>query len=41
MIKILKVGEVSPEEIFERELPTQSVEGVVADVIARVRKIIL
>ncbi len=37
MIKILKVGEVSPEEIFERELPTQSVEGVVADVIARVR----
>ncbi|MBQ2748272.1 MAG: histidinol dehydrogenase [Clostridia bacterium] len=37
MIKILKVGEVSPEEIFARELPTQSVEGVVADVIARVR----
>ncbi len=37
MIKILKVGEVSPEEIFARELPTQSVEDVVADVIARVR----
>lgn len=37
MIRILKVGEVSPEEIFARELPTQSVEGVVREVIETVR----
>ena len=38
MIRIMKVGEVSPEEIFARELPTQSVEGIVREVIETVRK---
>ena len=38
MIKILKCGEVSPEEIFARNNPTLSVSGVVSDIIAEVIK---
>ena len=38
MIKILNVNEVSYDEIFSRFEPTASVEGVVADIIADVRK---
>ena len=38
MIKILKCGEVSPEEIFARNNPTASVENVVAEIIATVVK---
>ena len=36
MIKTLKFGEVSTEEIFARFSPTASVEGVVAEIIANV-----
>lgn len=36
MIKILKCGEVSPEEIFARNNPTASVENIVAEIIANV-----
>lgn len=36
MIKIIKCGEVSPEEIFARNNPTASVEGVVSAIIADV-----
>ncbi len=38
MIKIYKWGEVSPEEIFARVNPTTNVDGIVADIIADVRK---
>jgi len=38
MIKILKYGEVSPSEIFDRTLPTQKVEGAVSEIIADVVK---
>ena len=38
MIKIMKYGEVSPEEIFSRVEPTVNVEGIVAEIIANVRK---
>ncbi len=38
MIKIVKCGEVSPDEIFSRNNPTASVEGVVAEIIANVVK---
>jgi len=38
MIKILKLGEVSSEEIFARAVPAVNVEEVVADIIADVRK---
>ena len=38
MIKILNVNEVSYDEIFARFEPTASVEGIVADIIADVRK---
>ena len=38
MIKIMKYGEVSPEEIFARVEPTVNVTDIVADIIANVRK---
>ena len=38
MIKIYKYGEVANEEIFARVNPTKNVEGIVADIIAEVRK---
>ena len=38
MIKILKFGEVSIDEIFARVHPTASVEGIVAEIIAEVIK---
>lgn len=38
MIKILKYNEVSSSEIFARFEPTSSVEDIVADIIANVRK---
>lgn len=38
MIRILKCGEVSPQEIFARVNPTANVEGVVAEIIAEVIK---
>ena len=38
MIKIMKYGEVSPEEIFARVEPVVDVTGIVADIIANVRK---
>ena len=38
MIKIMKYGEVSPDEIFARVEPTVNVEGIVTDIIANVRK---
>lgn len=38
MIKILKCGEVSPEEIFARNNPTSSVSGIVSEIIAEVVK---
>lgn len=38
MIKILKCGEVSPEEIFARNNPTANVSGVVSEIIAEVVK---
>ena len=37
MIRILKYGEVKNEEIFARTIPTDSVEDVVAEIIANVR----
>ena len=37
MIKILKCGEVSADEIFARVVPTVDVAGIVADIIANVR----
>ena len=38
MIKIMKYGEVSPDEIFARVEPTVNVTDIVADIIANVRK---
>ncbi len=38
MIKILKYGEISQEEIFARAVPTVNVEGIVADIIENVRQ---
>ena len=38
MIKILKQGEVTPEEIFERTMPEYDVGGIVSEIIANVRK---
>ena len=38
MIKILKCGEVSPEEIFARNNPTLSVSEIVSGIIAEVVK---
>ena len=38
MIKILKCGEVSPEEIFARNNPTANVSGIVSEIIAEVVK---
>ena len=37
MIRIMKIGEVSPEEIFARTEPQADVEAVVSDIIADVR----
>ena len=37
MIKIMKYGEVSPDEIFARVEPTVNVEDIVTDIIANVR----
>ena len=38
MIKILKYGEISPEEIFSRVTPKMDVEKIVSDIIADVRE---
>lgn len=38
MIKILKYGEVSNEEIFARAMPTVNVEQIVADIIENVKQ---
>ena len=38
MIKIMKYGEVSPDEIFARVEPAVNVEDIVTDIIANVRK---
>ena len=38
MIKIMKYGQVSPEEVFARVEPTFNVTDSVADIIANVRK---
>ena len=38
MIKILKYGQVAPEEVFARVEPTVNVTDIVADIIANVRK---
>ena len=38
MIKIMKYGEVSPDEIFARVEPTFNVTDIVSDIIANVRK---
>lgn len=38
MIKILKYGEVSPEDIFARVEPAVNVEGIVTEIIANVHK---
>ena len=38
MIRILKYGEVSPDEVFARSVPEVDVAGIVADIIADVRK---
>ena len=38
MIKIMKYGEVSPDEIFARVEPTLNVTDIVSDIIANVRK---
>ena len=37
MIRILKCGEVRPEEIFARSVPAVNVEAIVSDIIADVR----
>lgn len=37
MIRILKCGEVKPEEIFARSVPAVNVEAIVSDIIADVR----
>ena len=38
MIKIMKFGEVSPDEVFSRVEPTVNVEAIVTDIIANVRQ---
>ena len=38
MIKLMKYGDVSPEEIFARVEPTFNVTNIVSDIIANVRK---
>ena len=38
MIKILKYGEVANSEIFARVEPTVNVEGIVADILATVKR---
>lgn len=38
MIKIMKFGEVAPEDIFARVEPTVNVEGIVTEIIANVRQ---
>ena len=38
MIRIMKIGEVSPEEIFARISPETDVQAVVSDIIADVRE---
>lgn len=38
MIKILKFGEVSPDDIFARVVPEMDVSAIVSDIIADVRK---
>ena len=38
MIKILKYGEVTPDEVFARVEPTVNVEDIVTDIISDVRK---
>lgn len=38
MIRILKFGEVSPEELFARNEATSDVSGIVSDIIATVRE---
>ena len=38
MIKILKYGEVAPEEIFSRVEPVVDVTGIVTEIIGNVRK---
>ena len=38
MIRILKMGEVSPEEIFERKAPTENVTDTVAEILKAVRE---
>ena len=38
MIKIMKYGEVSPDEIFARVEPTVNVEGIVTEIITNVRR---
>ena len=38
MIKIMKYGEVSYDEIFARAVPAVNVEEIVSDIIADVRK---
>ena len=38
MIKIMKFGEVSPDEVFARVEPTVNVEDIVTDIIANVQK---
>ena len=37
MIRIMKMGQVPPEEIFNRNMPTMNVSGTVAEIIAQVR----
>ena len=38
MIRLFKFSEVSPEDVFARVSPTAQVDGIVADIIADVRK---
>ena len=38
MIRIMKMGEVSPSEIFARAVPETDVSAVVRDIIADVRQ---
>ena len=38
MIRILKMGEVAREEIFNRNVPTANVTEIVADILKNVRE---
>ena len=38
MIKILKYGQVSPDEIFARVSPSVNVEGIVTEIIENVKR---